>query len=141
MNDIDELFNAFDEKKRKEQEDVEQKNQNAQNIEESASQVLNEVVLPVIKELSTVIQQKGHKAEFNHDSDYVELNFTPSSTYRPSLLIFHHNGSGEIAIIQQTNKSDVDGTHEYSSIVPAEADQEWIRSRTLDFIKLVLEIN
>lgn len=141
MSDVDELFNMFEAKKRKEQEELKQNNQNAQSLEEIASKMLHEVVLPVIKDLSTAIQKKGHKAEFYQDSDYIEFNFAPSGIYHPSLLIFHHNGSGEIAIIQKTNRSDVDQNHEYPSMIPRDASQEWIRSLTLDFIKLVLDIN
>lgn len=141
MNDIDDMFNAFDEKKRKEQEEIEKKNQIAQKLQEKAYKVLDEIILPAIKELSAVIKQKGHKAEFKRDYDYVEFNFAPSDTYQPALLKFHHNGSGEIAIIQVTNKLDADRNNKLPSEVPIEANQDWVRSRTLDFIKLVLEVN
>jgi len=141
MNTIDEMFNAFDEKKLKEQEEIEKKNQNTQRLQEKAYKVLDEIILPVIKELSAVIKQKGHKAEFKRDYDYVEFNFAPSGTYQPALLKFHHNGSGGVAIIQITNKLDADRNNKLPSEVPTETNQDWVRSRTLDFIRLVLEIN
>ena len=141
MNDIDEMFNAFDEKKRKEQEEIEKKKQIAQKLQEEAYKILDEIILPVIKELSVVIKQKGHKVEFKRDYDYIEFSFAPSGTYHPAFLKFHHNGSGGIAIIQIIGKLDADKNNTLPSVVPAEANQDWVRSRILDFVKLALEVN
>ena len=142
MNDIDKILKDFDKRKQEEQDEQEQKCREKQGLQDEVYKIYDEIILPVLKELSDITQQKGHKSKIERKCNFVKFTFTPSSNVHYSFLDFSYIKS-DISIMQSV--SEKTGTSlkdvKYPSTVPANVNQEWVRSLTLEFIKCVLDSN
>ena len=154
MSELDKLFSEYGEKKQREHEAQERKRVQEEELQQKTIEILETIVLPVLKEFSAEIKKKGHKSEIeerlgNYSYPNVELRFKPvskvgnrSSYASYSKLLFVHTDSGMIQFNCEINtpqgKSSSYHAESGHTFDHNEITEDWVRSKTLSFIETVL---
>ena len=150
MSELDKLFSDYEERKQKEKEADEKKRLQEKELRDRSIPVLKSVVLPVLKELSLAIQQKGHESAVEvHFENYVfpsvTLTFTPAVKGREgaiyvsaSKLVFSHTESGHIEASEERTRAGKQTHYGRVTLKISDMSEEVVRSRALSFIEAVL---
>src|SRR5690349_7182800 len=85
MSDINDVFNAHEQRKAEEVRRAQQKRHDADAAQQRGTVLFKEVIVPVMQNLATVIRQRGYQADiqelidgYQHPS--VTFSFNPSHT-------------------------------------------------------------
>jgi len=157
MNDLDNLFNEFESRKSKELDANERKKQAEKQLSNRASLDLRDKVLPVLNDFSASIQKRGHESEVteridNYSSPNIELKITLKtkqneyySSSSTSTIRFIHNDSAYIQVDYEIGgrqgRSSSMNLESNNTVVEGKLTQEWVRSKTLSFVQMVLNSN
>ncbi len=152
MSDLDKMFGEYEDKLKREREEKEQQKAKANELQKSSSETLRAIVLPVLKELSLKINEKGYKSSVselidNHVYPHVQLNFTPNSKggsfTNSSTLRFAHTESGQIEMKEEIKAGEGKSFSGYydpnSKIEPSKISEDWVRQKAMSFIEKVLK--
>lgn len=152
MSDLDHLLDGYDARKKSEKEADEQKLSQEKDLRDKTVEVLKTIILPVLNEMSTVVQQRGHECkiiEANETSSTpdVKLLFTPlykdrDNFTRPHLsgLSFTHTPNGRIEVHQEFNVKGQQRSHK-TELRLSDVTTDKVRSEVLSFLETVLNAN
>lgn len=151
-NDLDDVLDRYEQRKAKEIEKDEERRRRVKQFQEDCRPILKDVVLPVVKNVTQSLDERGHDASFTDETGNAAISASVVFTFRPK------NPAGEQptlsksltfkcswldkALVARGNVSAPDGTQkrkiEHQVEDPTTIEEEWVRTQLTEFIEAVL---
>jgi hypothetical protein len=152
MSDINDVFNAHEQRKAEEVRRAQQKRHDADAAQQRGTILFKEVIVPVMQNLTTVIRQRGYQADIQELIDgyphpSVTFSFNPSHTkalLTASTLQYTYRDSGTADSLEMSNtvyrQKGIALDHQDTriSIDIASVTPERVRVVIIDFLRRVL---
>ena len=152
MSDIDDVFNAHEQRKADEVRRAQQKRHHEDEAQQRGTILFKEMIVPVMRDLTTVIRQRGYQADIQELIDgyphpSVSFSFNPSHTkalLTASILQYSYRDNGTVESLEMSDTvyrqkgialdhQDTRVTIEIASVTP-----ERVRVAIIDFLRRVL---
>lgn len=155
MNDLDDIFDDYAERKRKAQEEADETKRRQEESQEKALDlalpVLKSIVLPVVQGIASELQQKGHKAEVKaqlEDTKFptVGLMFKPNvQGHMQGEIEFKHYRFDEKVSIGTSQSYEYPGgsgggTGAEPEVQANEVDEQKVRAIIVRFVASVMKL-